>query len=357
LRRELEDTGAIFQTATDSEVIANLISRYGIACHNIQEVLIRTMNRIMGSYAIVIMTQKCLIGIRDPWGLRPLSIGKLYNSYILTSETCALDAVGAEFVRDVEPGEIVFIENGEIRSVKAITDKPHRLCIFEHIYFARPDSYIDGASVYRARIEAGRTLAREHPVEADLVVGVPDSGLTAAIGYSRESGIPYGEALIKNRYVGRTFIQPNQKMREQSVNIKLNALKDEIEGKRIILIDDSIVRGTTTKKIVQMLKNAGAKEIHMRISSPPVKFPCYFGIDISSKKQLIAANHTIEEIRSMIGADSLGYLSVDGLVRTPVGAPENAFCTACFTGDYPMEVPEEADKFSMDKMCDGREAF
>lgn len=357
LRRELEDTGAIFQTATDSEVIANLISRYGIACHNIQEVLIRTMNRIMGSYAIVIMTQKCLIGIRDPWGLRPLSIGKLYNSYILTSETCALDAVGAEFVRDVEPGEIVFIENGEIRSVKAITDKPHRLCIFEHIYFARPDSYIDGASVYRARIEAGRTLAREHPVEADLVVGVPDSGLTAAIGYSRESGIPYGEALIKNRYVGRTFIQPNQKMREQSVNIKLNALKDEIEGKRIILIDDSIVRGTTTKKIVQMLKNAGAKEIHMRISSPPVKFPCYFGIDISSKKQLIAANHTIEEIRSMIGADSLGYLSVDGLVRTPVGAPENAFCTACFTGNYPMEVPEEADKFSMDKMCDGREAF
>lgn len=351
IRKELEDTGAIFQTATDSEVIANLISRFGIQCQDLEDVLIRTMKRIMGSYAVVIMTQKRLIGLRDPWGLRPLCIGKLEDSYILASETCALDAVGASFVRDVLPGEIVFIDGCRIRSVMAIEGKPHRLCIFEHIYFARPDSFIDGASVYRSRIEAGKTLAREHPVEADLVVGVPDSGLTAAIGYSRESGIPYGEALIKNRYVGRTFIQPNQKQREQSVNIKLNALREEVAGKSIILIDDSIVRGTTTKKIVQMLKEAGAKAVHMRISSPPVKCPCYFGIDISSRKQLIAANNTVEEIRRIIGADTMGYLSVEGLLKTPVGAPENCFCTACFTGDYPMEVPEEADKFSMDRSC------
>lgn len=351
IRHELENSGAIFQTATDSEVIANLISRHGIHCHDLEEVLIKTMNQIEGSYAVVLMTKKRLIGIRDPWGLRPLCIGKLENSYILASETCALDAVGAEFVRDVLPGEIVIIEGGDIRSVLAIEGKPHSLCVFEHIYFARPDSYIDGASVYRSRLEAGKLLALQHPVEADLVVGVPDSGLTAAIGYSRQSGIPYGEALIKNRYVGRTFIQPTQKIREQSVNIKLNALKGEIQDKSIVLIDDSIVRGTTTKKIVQMLKGAGAREIHMRISSPPVKFPCYFGIDISNKNQLIAANNTIEEIRKTIGADSLGFLSVEGLLKTPVGAPENSFCTGCFTGAYPMEVPEEADKFSMDKSC------
>ncbi|MCX7772300.1 MAG: amidophosphoribosyltransferase [Clostridia bacterium] len=349
IRLDLENHGAIFQTATDSEVIANLISRNGLKCKDIEEVLKKTMDVIEGSYALVIMTQKRLIGIRDPWGLRPLCIGKLGNSYILASETCALDAVGAEFIRDVLPGEIILIEEGQLRSVMYEHKKPHSFCIFEHIYFARPDSFIDGASIYRARLEAGRLLAIQHPAEADLVVGVPDSGLTAAIGFSRQSGIPYGEALIKNRYVGRTFIQPSQKLREQSVNIKLNALKEEVDGKRIVLIDDSIVRGTTTKKIVQMLKNAGAKEIHMRISSPPVLYPCYFGIDIASRDQLIAANHEIEDIREIIGADSLGFMTVEDILKTPVGAPPNSFCAGCFTGRYPMKVPKEANKFSLDK--------
>lgn len=351
IRYDLENQGAIFQTSTDSEVIANLISRNGLHCTSLEEVLKKTMEVIEGSYALVILTQKRLIGIRDPWGLRPLCIGKLDNSYILASESCALDTVGADFIRDVEPGEIIVIEEGSLSSIKTDYKKPHKLCIFEHIYFARPDSFIDGASIYQSRIEAGRLLAIEHPAEADLVVGVPDSGITAAIGFSRQSGIPYGEALIKNRYVGRTFIQPNQKMREQSVNIKLNALKEEIQGKRIVLIDDSLIRGTTTIKIVQMLKNAGAKEIHMRISSPPVISQCYFGIDIASKENLIAANHSIDEIREIISADSLGFLSVDNMLKTPVGAPPNSFCTGCFTGKYPMKVPMEADKFAMEKKC------
>lgn len=341
IRRTLEEEGAIFQSSTDSEVIANLISRYGIHTGDLEEILVRIMQQLEGSYAIVMMTQNRLIGMRDPWGMRPLCIGKIDDTIILASESCALDAVGAEFVRDVEPGEIVSIRGTEIRSIFGVSEKkPRHFCIFELIYFARPDSFIDGASVYRARLEAGRRLAIEHPADADLVVGVPDSGLTAAIGYSRQSGIPYGEALIKNRYVGRTFIQPQQRMREQSVDIKLNALKVEVEGKRIVLIDDSIVRGTTTRKLVQMLKKAGAKEIHMRISSPPVRFPCYFGIDISSTSQLIAAKMSIEEMRESLGADSLGFLSVEGLMETPVGAREMGFCTGCFTGKYPVE-PEE----------------
>ena len=336
IKRSLEESGAIFQTSTDSEVFANLISRYSIKSDDLEDILVKTVRQVAGAYAAVIMTRNSLIGMRDPWGLRPLCIGKLDDSIVLASESCALDAVGATFVRDVEPGEIVFVQDREIRSIRgAASGRPRHFCIFEHIYFARPDSFIDGASVSRARLEAGRILAIEHPVDADLVVGVPDSGLTAAIGYSRQSGIPYGEALIKNRYVGRTFIQPQQKMREQSVDIKLNALKEEIEGKRIVMIDDSIVRGTTTKKLVQMLKNSGAKEVHMRISSPPVKFPCYFGIDISAEN-LIAAKKTIEEIRKNMGADSLGFLSVEGLMKTPVGARETGFCAGCFTGKYPI---------------------
>lgn len=297
------------------------------------------MDVIEGAYALVILTQKKLVGIRDPWGLRPLCLGKLGNSYVLASENCAFDAIGADFIRDVEPGEIIFIEDDSLKSIKTSYNKAHKSCIFEHIYFARPDSIIDGASIYRSRLEAGRLLAIEYPVEADLVVGVPDSGITAAIGYSRESGIPYGEALIKNRYVGRTFIQPIQKLRERSVGIKLNALREEIKGKRIIIIDDSIVRGTTSYRIVQMLKDAGAKEVHMRISSPPVLNPCYFGIDISSKENLIAANYSIEEIRESINADSLAFLSVESLLKTPIGAPVNSFCTGCFTGEYPLSVP------------------
>ncbi|NMA67394.1 MAG: amidophosphoribosyltransferase [Clostridiaceae bacterium] len=348
IRLDFENRGAIFQTGTDSEVIANLISRFGLKYKNFEEVLIETINSIEGSYALVIMTQKKLAGIRDPWGLRPLCIGKLGESYILTSESCALDTIGAQFVRDVEPGEIVIIEDGTLKSIKTNQKKPHSLCVFEHIYFARPDSFIDGASIYQARIEAGRLLAIEHPVDADLVAGVPDSGITAAIGFSRQSKIPYGEVLIKNRYVGRTFIQPNQKIRERNVDIKLNALKKEVKDKRIVIIDDSIVRGTTTKKIVQMLKEAGAKEVHVRVSSPPVKFPCYFGIDIATKEYLIAANNSVEEIKNIIGADSIGFLSVDNLLKSPVGAPENSFCTACLTGKYPMNVPAEAHDYTLE---------
>lgn len=347
LRHELEDKGAVFQTSTDSEVIANLISRYRLQFTSIEEVLTETIRTIQGSFAIVMLTPKRLIGIRDPMGIRPLCIGRLDNSYILASETCALDSVGAKVIRDVEPGEIVLIGENGIESIR-VSDLPRRLCVFEHIYFARPDSFIDGASVYHARLEAGRRLAKEHPVEADLVIGVPDSGLTAAIGFSRESGIPYGEGFIKNRYVGRSFIQPQQSQRELSVRIKLNALRNEVRGKRLVMIDDSIVRGTTSRNIVQILKDAGATEVHMRISSPPVMYPCHFGIDIPSRSQLIAASHSVEEIRNFLGADSLGYLSVGGLVESPKSLPNHGFCTGCFTGTYPMAVPEEADKLVME---------
>jgi amidophosphoribosyltransferase len=347
LRRELEDKGAVFQTSTDSEVIANLISRYRLQFSNIEEVLTETIKTIQGSFAIVMLTPRRLIGIRDPLGIRPLCIGRLDNSYVLASETCALDSVGAKFIRDVEPGEIVLIGEDGIESIR-VSNKDRRLCVFEHIYFARPDSFIDGASVYNARLEAGRRLAREHPAEADLVIGVPDSGLTAAIGFSRESGIPYGEGFIKNRYVGRSFIQPQQTQRELSVRIKLNALSNEVRGKRLVMIDDSIVRGTTSRNIVQILKDAGATEVHMRIGSPPVMYPCHFGIDIPSRSQLIAASHSVEEIRRFLGADSLGYLSAEGLAASPKALPGHGFCMGCFTGVYPMAVPEEADKLVME---------
>lgn len=345
VRDRLEGEGVIFQSSNDSEVILNLISRFRLKTSCIEDAIVKVMDEIKGSYALVILTPKKLIGVRDPFGIRPLCIGQLENSYVLASETCALDAVGASYVRDVKPGEIIVIDRDGLASVQTNVSAESKLCIFEHIYFARPDSYIDGASVYRSRIEAGIRLAKDHPVAADLVIGVPDSGLTAAMGYSTESGIPYGVGLIKNRYIGRTFIQPDQDQREKGVRIKLNALKDAIDGKRVIMIDDSIVRGTTSRRIVQLLRDAGAKEVHMRISSPPLKFPCYFGIDISSKSQLVAAEHTVEEIRDLIGADSLGYLSVEGVLNTPVGS-KCGFCTACFRGDYPMEVPEEGTKFS-----------
>lgn len=345
VREKLEEDGVIFQSNNDSEVILNLISRCRLTSSSIEEGIEKMMSEIKGSYALVILTPKRLIGVRDPFGIRPLCIGLIGDSYVLASETCALDAVGAVYVRDVQPGEIVLIGDEGLTSIQTKVTGPSKLCIFEHIYFARPDSYIDGASVYRSRIEAGIRLAKDHPVDADLVIGVPDSGLSAAMGYSRESGIPYGVGLIKNRYIGRTFIQPDQEKREKGVKIKLNALKDAIDGKRVIMIDDSIVRGTTSRRIVQLLRDAGAKEVHMRVSSPSVKFPCYFGIDISSKSQLVAAEHTVEEIKDMLGADSLGYLTVEGVLKTPIGS-KCGFCTACFRGDYPMEVPEEGTKFS-----------
>ncbi|MCX7710095.1 MAG: amidophosphoribosyltransferase [Clostridia bacterium] len=345
IRNRLEESGTVFQSTIDSEVIVNLISRFRISSNNIEEAIEKMMKEIRGSYALILMTPRKLIGVRDPLGLRPLCIGLLDNSFVLASETCALDAVGAEFVRDVNPGEIVIITEDGLKSIQTEVTEESKVCIFEYVYFARPDSYIDGASVHQARIEAGVRLAKEHPVEADLVIGVPDSGLTAALGYSRQSGIPYGQGLLKNRYVGRTFIQPDQSQRETGVRIKLNAIKSSIEGKRVVMIDDSIVRGTTTRRIVQILKAAGAKEVHMRVSSPPIKFPCYFGIDTPSRQQLVASKHSIEEIRELIGADSLGYLSLEGLLATPVGS-KCGFCTACFHGEYPMDVPAEGVKNS-----------
>jgi len=348
LRTKLEENGAMFQSTNDTEVIAYLISRYRVACETLEDTLLKVMNDIRGSYALVILTPKRLIGIRDPHGIRPLCIGLLDNSYILASESCALDAVGAQFIRDVEPGEIVLIGDDGIKSIKAGAAEKTNLCIFEFVYLARPDSFIDGVSVHQARIEAGRILAIEHPVEADLVIGAPDGGLNAALGFARQSGIPYGQGLLKNRYVGRTFIQPDQGQRETGVRIKFNAIRGEIEGKRVVMVDDSIVRGTTTRRIVQMLKNAGAREVHMRVSSPPYKYPCHFGIDISSSKQLVASNHSVDEIAKMIGADSLGYLSLEGLLQTPVGS-RCGFCTACFNGMYPMEVPEEGNKLAFSR--------
>ena len=350
LRARMEENGAIFQSTNDTEVVANLISRYRVLSDSIEDTLVKVISEVKGSYAFVIITPEKLIGIRDPFGIRPLCIGRLDNSYILSSESAALDAIGAELVRDVNPGEIVVISEDGLKSIQTETPGRSCLCIFEFVYFARPDSVIDNASVHKARVEAGRILAREHPVEADIVIGAPDGGLNAALGFSRESGIPYGQGLLKNKYIGRTFIQPEQGQRETGVRIKFNVMRSEIEGKRVVMVDDSIVRGTTTKRIVQMLKKAGAKEVHMRVSSPPYRFPCFFGIDTASRKQLVASNNSIDDIRKMIGADSLEYLSLEGLLKTPVGA-KCSFCTACFDGNYPYEVPAEGNKFS----CGGGE--
>ncbi len=347
IRDRLEDQGSIFQTSIDSEVIANLIAKnYHLG---MKEAVIESVKEIKGSFALVIMIDNLLIGVRDPHGLRPLSLAKLpEGGYVLASETVAHDVVGSEFVRDIEPGEIVIISDEGVESVMYNTSARKAVCAFEYVYFARPDSIIDGVNVYSARKEAGRILARENPIDADMVIAVPDSGIAAAIGYAEESGIPYDSGLIKNKYMGRTFIQPDQKSRELAVRLKLNVLKDNIEGKRIIMIDDSIVRGTTSRRIVNMLKEAGAKEVHIRVSSPPVTHSCYFGIDTPSRKQLVGATHTIEEIKEMIGADSLAYLSVKGLVES-IGMKYDQLCTACFNGEYPMEVPQEGNKYVFEK--------
>ena len=349
LRRELEYTGAIFQTTIDSEVIAYHIARERIHSASVEEAVSRAMDKIKGAYSLIVMSPRKLIGARDPYGFRPLCIGKRDNAYILASETCALDTIGATFVRDVEPGEIV-----TITPQKGIeSDKSHCLpkdqearCIFEYIYFARPDSHFDGVSVYQARIQSGRFLAMDSPVEADLVVGVPESGNAAALGYSLQSGIPYGTAFVKNGYVGRTFIKPGQSSRESSVRVKLNVLKEAVNGKRVIMIDDSIVRGTTSDRIVKMLRDAGAKEVHMRVSSPPFLHPCYFGTDVPAEEQLIAHNRTIEEIRQVIGADSLAYLKTERLGEMIGGM---GHCTACFTGEYPIAPPTEDIRGSFEK--------
>ena len=344
LRDELAHDGAIFQTTIDSEVIAYHIARERVHTPSVERAVAGAMKKLKGAYSLVVMSPRKLIGARDPFGFKPLCIGKRENAYILASESCALDTIGAEFIRDVEPGEIVTItpDHGiqSDRSMCFSGEEQHKTarCIFEYIYFGRPDSYMDGVSIYHSRIQAGRYLAMDSPVEADLVVGVPESGNAAALGYSLESGIPYGTAFVKNGYVGRTFIKPKQSSRESSVRVKLNVLREAVEGKRVIMIDDSIVRGTTSDRIVRMLREAGAKEVHMRVSSPPFLHPCYFGTDVPEREQLIAHNRSVEEICRIIGADSLGYLRLERLSEMVDGLP---VCRGCFTGEYPLDPPTE----------------
>ena len=344
LRRELELCGSIFHTTSDTEVISYLITKERLSAPSIEQAVSRTMDRIQGAYSLVIMSPSKLIAARDEYGFRPLCYGKRDDgSYIVASESCALDSVGAHFIRDIEPGEILVIDKNGVRS---ITDhcnrKEKRMCVFEYIYFSRPDSILDGYSVHSARMRAGAFLARENPVAADIVVGVPDSGLDAALGYSRESGIPYGIGFIKNKYIGRTFISPGQESREDKVKIKLNPIAETVRGKRVVMIDDSIVRGTTSARIVKLLREAGASQVHVRISSPPFTNPCYYGTDIDSRETLIACHHTVEEISRIIGADSLAYLSVENV--TKLCGADKGYCSACFSGVYPTEIPEEGNK-------------
>lgn len=339
LREEMEYTGAIFHTTIDTEVIAYLIARERLKTPTAEEAVKCAMRKLQGAYSIIISSPRKLIGARDPYGFRPLVIGKRDNSYILASETCALDAVDAEFIRDVKPGEIVMLDADGIQSDETLCHTTPAKCIFEYIYFARPDSYLDGVSVYNSRIMAGKILAQMHPADADIVVGVPESGNVAAMGFSAQSGIPYGTAFMKNSYVGRTFIKPKQSARESSVKIKLNVMKEVVRGKRVVMVDDSIVRGTTSERIVRMLKAAGATEVHVRISSPPFLHPCYFGTDVPSCDQLIAHNNTVDEICKMIGADSLGYLDGERLHELIGG--DTGYCDACFSGKYPVAPPEE----------------
>lgn len=335
LRDKLEDEGAIFQTTIDTEVMAMLVARY--SKNGMVDAVKRMMCMVRGSYALLILTDNELIAVRDPMGIRPLALGKLDNDYVFASESCAFDAIDAEFIRDLHPGEIVVVDKNGLKSHQAQSPGETASCIFEYVYFARPDSDIDGISVYKAREAMGRKLAQAYPVEADLVGGVPDSATPAASGYAAQSGIPYAKALAKNRYVGRTFIQPSQVLRERGVKLKLNAMKRNVHGKKLILIDDSIVRGTTSKKIVEMLRLAGAREVHMQISSPPVTCPCFFGIDTPSHEQLIGSKNSVEEIRAIIGADTLQYLTIEDLLKSVEGAGCN-FCTGCFNGHYPLDM-------------------
>ncbi len=338
LRRELAYDGAIFQTTIDTEVIAYHIARERVKAKTAEEAVANAMRKIRGAYSLVIASPRKLMGARDPQGFKPLCIGKRDNAYILASETCALDTIGAQFVRDVLPGEIVTITKDGIASNMMLRDGKEARCIFEYIYFARPDSAFDGVGVYHSRIYAGRCLAKDSPVDADIVVGVPESGNAAALGYSMESGIPYSMAFVKNSYVGRTFIKPKQSSRESAVRVKLNVLREAVDGKRVIMIDDSIVRGTTSNLIVNMLREAGAREVHVKVTAPPFLYPCYFGTDIPSSDQLIAYGRTVDEICKIIGADSLSYLRVERLKEMAGNLP---ICTACFTGDYPVDPPKE----------------
>ena len=344
LRRELESRGSIFQTTTDSEVIAYLIVQERLRTPSIEEAVSAAMERLEGAYSLVISSPSKLIAVRDPHGFRPLCMGELRDgSVVFASESCALDAIGARFLRDVRPGEIVVADARGVRGIETHCGKvPKSLCVFEFIYFARPDSVIDGSSVHVARQRAGAFLALEHPVQADVVIGVPDSGLDAALGYARQSGIPYGMGFIKNKYIGRTFISPTQALRESEVSIKLNPIRSVVAGKRVVLIDDSIVRGTTCRRTIDLLRKAGAREIHMRVSAPPFVSECYYGTDIDDKDKLIATHHSVEEIAKIIGVDSLGYLSLENVVK--LADSTSGFCTACFGGGYPTALPEPGGK-------------
>lgn len=342
LREKLEAKGAIFHTTSDSEVVSYLIANQRLKSKSIEEAVEKVFPMLQGAFSLLIMSPRKLIAVRDRYGIRPLCIGKLQDNVIFASESCAFETIGATFERDVLPGEIVIVNEKETISNKKYCTSRSGLCIFEHIYTARPDSVIDGQSVNEARMNAGKMLAKKAPVDADVVIGVPDSGLPAAIGYAHESGIPYGVGLIKNRYIGRTFIQPTQAMREKSVALKLNTLKSNVEGKRIVMVDDSIVRGTTLANIIKLLKKSGAKEVHVRISSPPFIYPCFFGTDIPSRKDLACNNYTMEELRIKIGADSLAFLDKSTIDQI---APDSTvkFCKGCFTGKYPCKVPCEHD--------------
>lgn len=334
LRNNLEQNGSIFHSTLDTEVIAHLVARSFE--NDIAEALIQSLHQLKGGFSLLAMTKDQLVAIRDPRGFRPLSIGKLANSYVVASESCAFDIIGAEFIRDVEPGEVVIIDQDGIKSRRYTGDNGTNLCVFEYIYFARPDSNIAGQNVLLARKKMGRELAREMDVEADIVVPVPDSGIAAALGFSEESGIPYAQGILRNRYMGRTFIQPTQEIRDLKVRLKLSPVKEIIKDKKVILIDDSIVRGTTSKQIINRIKEAGAEEVHMAISSPPIEHPCYFGLDTSRRQELIASRSSIAEISQSIGADSLYYLSQEGMLKSIETDVELGFCTACFDGDYPI---------------------
>ena len=346
LKRELAEWGCTFSSTSDSEIIAHLLT-YAPAS-SWEERIAYCMRKLEGAYSLVVITPDSLMGIRDPLGVRPLCIGRLDGGWVIASESCALDHIGAEYVREVEPGEAVVVDDRGLRTLhQRESPGPYAKCVFEQIYFARPDSILDDELVYSNRMAMGAELAREYPVDADIVIGVPDSATAAAVGFSQESGIPFGEGLIKNRYVGRTFILPDQRLRDLGVRRKLNPLPKLIEGKRVIVVDDSIVRGTTTPHVVSLLRRGGAAEIHLRICAPPIMWPCHFGVDLATRRELLAANNSVEEIRQLTGADSLGYLSLEGLIRA-IGLPKSNFCMACFTGDYPVPVQLEMDKLVLE---------
>lgn len=341
LQHRLAVNGSVFQSGTETELFVNLIARYGQ--NTIKEALMKSMIDIKGAYGLVVMNEKQLIGVRDPYGIRPLCLGQLEDGYILASESCALDTVGATFLRDVEPGEIVIIDENGVKSFKTMVASTKKVCIFEYIYLARPDSTIDGKTVNVVRREMGKELAAEFPLEADVVVSIPDSGTTSATGYAEATGLPFKEGIMKNRYIGRTFIRPSQKIRDVAIRLKLNPIRAIVQGQRVVLIDDSLVRGTTSKKIIKLLRDTNVKEIQMLISAPPVLYPCYYGVDTSAREELIAANYSLEETRRHIGADSLQYLSLDGLLKSFQDSQDN-FCTACFNADYVAGTPADSEE-------------